>query len=236
MRTTYLKRTTIAAATIALVLGAAGCTGDEEAEPTLEPAPTGGVSDSGGAEPPEGQQGDEPVEAAPGECAAPEGTAELPKEAPSVDSWEAVGQTTAPQSSTYGPLEQEGELWTCYERSATGALFAVAYVFAAMGQVEGFADAWVPAGEFHDLVAEQEAADAPAMSGTLTPAAFRYVAYSGDSAVIDLVTEYANAEGNAYLSMRFAVSWDGDSWVVDAERSSKEPTPIENLDGYVRWE
>lgn len=236
MRTTYLKQTTIAAATIALLLGAAGCTGDEDAEPTLEPAPAGGVSDSGGAEPSEEQPGDETVKAAPGECAAPEGTAELPKEAPPVDSWEVVGQTSAPQSTAYGPFEQEGELWTCYEHSAAGALFAATYVFAAMGQVEGFADAWVPAGEFHDLVAEQEAADAPAMSGTLTPAAYRYIAYSGDSAVIDLVNEFANAEGSAYLSMRFAVSWDGDRWTVDVERSSKEPTPIENLDGYVRWE
>ena len=236
MRTTYLKQPTIAAATIALLLGAAACTGDEEASPTLEPAPTGGVSDNGGAEPAEKEPGDETATAAPGECDAPEGTATLPKEAPTVDSWETVGQTTAPRSSTYGPLEQNGELWTCYEHSATGALFATFYVFAAMGQVEGFADAWVPAGEFHDLVTEQEAIDTHATSGTLTPAAYRYVAYSDDSAVIDLVHEYANAEGSAYLSMRFAVAWDDDRWTVDAEKSANEPTPLETLDGYVRWE
>lgn len=236
MRTTYLKQSTIAVATIALLLGAAACTGDEEASPTLEPAPAGGVSDNGGAGPAKKEPGEETATAAPGECDAPEGAATLPKEAPSVDSWEVVGQTTVPRSSTYGPFEQNGELWMCYERSATGALFATSYVFAAMGQVEGFADAWVPAGEFHDLVTEQESTDAPAMGGTVTPAAYRYVAYSGDSAVIDLVNEYANAEGSAYLSMRFAVAWDDDRWTVDAEKSAKEPTPIENLDGYVRWE
>lgn len=236
MRTTYLKQTTIAVATIALLLGAAACTGDEDATPTLEPAPAGGVSDNGGAEPTEDESDGKPADAAPGECDAPEGAAALPKEAPTVDSWAIVGQTTAPRSSAHGPYEQEGELWTCYERSATGALFATSYVFAAMGQVEGFADAWIPAGEFHDLVVEQEATDSPAMSGTLTPAAYRYVAYSNDSAVIDLVSEFANTEGSAYLSMRFAVKWDGDRWTVDAENSAAEPTPVENLDGFVRWE
>lgn len=234
MPTTYVKQSAIAVATIVLLLGAAACTGEEESTPALEPAPSGNVSDNGGAEPTETKP--EPAPAAQGECDVSEGAATLPKEAPAVDSWEIVGHTPVPRSSTYGPFEQDGDLWTCYEHSATGALFATSYVLAAMGQVEGFADSWIPEGEFHDLVTEQEATDAPAASGTLTPVAYKYVAYSGDSAVIDLVTEYANSEGSAYLSMRLAVAWNGDRWTVDVENSADEPTPIESLDGYVRWE
>ncbi|MDN5654942.1 MAG: hypothetical protein L0G46_07645 [Kocuria sp.] len=239
MRNTHLKQPLVAAAAMLLVAGMAACTRGDDAEPvpTLEPAPTGEVSDGGGQTNPSdsGDESESQGEAVAGECNVKEGDGALPNEAPPVDGWETVGLTTAPSSSTYGPFDREGDLWSCYEHSSTGALFAATYVFAAMGQVDGFADSWVPQGEFHELVTEQEASDDSATNGTLTPAAYRYVSYTTDEAVIDVVSEYANSEGSAYLSMRIALTWSDDQWMVNVENSSDDFTPLESLDGYMKW-
>lgn len=231
MRRAQHRRPLIAAAAILLVAGSAACTGGEDPSPTatLEPAPSGQVSDGGG------QPAATESPSAPGKCTVKEGDEALPSEAPAVDSWEDVSGVGIPTSDTYGPYVQDGELWTCYEHSPTGALFAATYVFAAMGQVSGFADAWVPEGDFRELVAEQEQASPAATDGTLTPAAYRFVSYTDDKAIVDVVTEFSNSDGSANLSMRFALQWSGDRWMVDAEDSSKEFTPLDSLDGYTQW-
>lgn len=234
MPSTHLKRPLVAVAAMLLIAGTAACTGGDEANPTptLEPAPTGEVSDGGGAVPTTSAPGGDQVA---GECTVQEGDDSLPNEAPAVDGWETIGLTTAPASSDYGPFDRDEDLWRCYEHSATGALFAATYAFAAMGQVDGFADSWVPEGDFHDQVTEQEQTEDPATDGTLTPAAYRYVSYTPEKAVVDIVSEFANSDGSAYLSMRVALTWSDGQWMVSAEDSSKDFTPLDSLDGYVEW-
>ena len=239
MRTTYLKQTTIAAATIALLLGAAGCTGDEDAEPTLEPAPAGGVSDSGGAEPPEEQPGDETVTAAE-ECSSKDGGEALPNEAPAVDAWVDVEGTAVPTSDTYGPHVRSGAddaVWTCYEHSPSGALFATFYVFAALGNVEGVTEEWIADSEVKDrLLATESTSDGGAESGSMTPVAYRFVSYSPEKSVIDAVMEYGGEGGTGYVSMRFPLTWEDDAWKIDGEQYiDSRPTPLTTLDGYTKW-
>lgn len=237
MNSTTLRTSLTAVAALLLVAGGVACTPDEgpTPTPTLEPAPTGEASDGGGEVPTEQapETDSEPGPVA-GECKVQDGDETLPNEAPTV-SWDAVGNGSAPASDTHGPYAQDGELWTCYEHSPTGALLAASYAFFAMGYVPGFADEWIAESDFHDAVAEQENAEPAPVTGTMTPAGYRYVSYSADTAVVDLATEYANEEGAAHLSMRLALKWSGDRWMVDPERSSEEFTPLESLDGYVRW-
>lgn len=234
MRSTTRKRPLIGAAAVLLIAATTACTGgsDPAPSPTLEPAPSGAPSDSGGeSTSPEG--GDEPVA---GECDAKEGDDSLPSEAPAVDAWAPLGSTAVPTSETYGPYVQDGDLWTCYEHSPVGALLATNYVWAAMGNVQGFAETWIEPGEFQDAVLEQEqSTESPEMSGTTTLAGYRYVSYTPDAAVIDVAVEYSNADGTAHLAMRLAVKWEEDRWMVDPESLGSDYTPLESLDGYVRW-
>lgn len=239
MRTTYLKQTTIAVATIALLLGAAACTGDEEATPTLEPAPVGGVSDGGGDNP---TTAEPETAAATEDCDPKEGGEALPNEAPIVDAWEDVEGTAAPTSEIYGPharAEGNGSMWTCYEHSPTGALFATFYVFAALGNVDGVTEEWIADSAVKDqLIAAQESNENEGESepGSMTPIAYRYVSYSPDKAVIDAVMEYGGESGTGYVSMRFPLIWVDDSWKIDGEQYiESRPTPLDSLDGYVRW-
>lgn len=237
MRTTYLKQTTIAAATIALLLGAAGCTGDEEAAPTLEPAPTGGVSDGGGGE----TASSEPeTTAAAEECTPKEGDAELPDEAPAVDAWVDVKGTAAPTSDTYGPHARTGSggtLWTCYEHSPSGALFATFYVFAALGNVDGVTEEWIADSEVKDqLLAVESDSQNESAPGSMTPVAYRFVSYSPEKSVIDAVMEYGGENGTGYVSMRFPLTWEEDAWKIDGEQYiDSRPTPLTTLDGYTKW-
>lgn len=236
MRSTTRTRPLIAAAAVLLIAVTSACTGgsDPTPTPTLDPAPSGAASDSGGAPTPSSPSEDdgEPIA---GECKAAEGDEKLPTEAPPVDTWEDVAGLGVPTSNTYGPYVQEGALWTCYEHSPVGAVFAATYVFAAMGQVDGFAEAWIPEGEFRDLVADQEKTSTDPTEGTLTPVAFKVVSYTDDKSIVEVVTKYANSDGNADLSMRFALHWNSNRWMVDAEDSSKDFTPVESLDGYTKW-
>lgn len=236
MRSTQLKRPLVAVAALLLVAGTAACTDEGESGPgpTLEPAPTGEASDGGGAATPTpSDAGGEPVA---GECDVKEGDDQLPTEAPPVDGWAQVGLAAAPTSEDYGPYVQEGELWTCYEHSPTGALLATTYVWSAMGNVAGFAETWIEPGGFQDSVIEQEqSSESAEVSGTMTVAGYRYVSYTPDAAVVDVAVEYSNTEGTAYLAMRIALKWDEDRWVVDPDALGDDYTPLETLDGYVKW-
>lgn len=243
MRTTYLKRSTIAVATIALLLGTAACAGDEEVTPTLEPAPAGGVSDNGGAEPSKKESGDSSVVeegAAAKDCDVEEGSVALPNEAPAVDTWEDVEGTPVPTSEIYGPQVRDGSdgaLWRCYEHSPTGALFATFYVFVALGNVDGVADEWIADSAVKEQILGAEGDDeGESAPGSMTPIAYRFVSYSPDRAVIDAVMEYGDESGTTNISMRFPLIWENDSWKIDAEHYiDSRPTPLETLDGYVRW-
>ena len=236
MRSTTRRRPLIAAAAVLLIAVTSACTGgsDPTPTPTLEPAPSGAASDSGGAATPTPSDAD--GEPAAGKCNIKEGDDNLPTEAPTVDAWVQLEFGAVPTSDTYGPHVQEGELWSCYEHSPTGALLAANYVWAAMGNVPGFAETWIEPGEFQDAVIEQEqSTESPQVSGVMTLAGYRYVSYTPDAAVVDVAVEYANAEGTAYLAMRLALKWQDDRWMVDPASLGTDYTPLESLDGYVRW-
>ncbi|WP_422117770.1 hypothetical protein [Brachybacterium sp. UNK5269] len=235
MLSTHLKRPLVAVAAMLLIAGTAACTGGDEASPTptLEPAPTGEVSDGGGAVPATSAPGGEQVA---GECQVQEGDDSLPTEAPPVDGWEDVSGVGVPVSDTYGPYVQDGELWTCYEHSATGAILAAHYAYAAMGSVGGFGEEWVPAGDFQEKLTSAETASTPPIDGAITPAGFRVASYSAERAVVDVALEFANADGTALMSMRWTLTWDDDRWLIEpAAAETMEPVALESLDGYVRW-
>ena len=236
MRTTALRTSLSAAAALLLVIGGAACTNDDPTStPTLEPAPTGEASDGGG-EPQQTPSED----ATAGECQVRSGDEALPNEAPEVDAWEDISGTPVPTSETYGPHVRAGTddaLWSCYQHSATGALFATFYVYAAMGNVEGVVDAWVADSDVkQQLLTAAETSDGETQAGSVTPTAYRFVSYSPEKAVVDAVMEYGDESGTGYVSMRFPLVWEDDGWKIDGEQYiENRPTPLESLDGYVRW-
>lgn len=119
--------------------GTGAAADDADAAGSEDDASEGAADDDGeagedaGVEDSSGEQA--PGRTADGECVVGEGSSQVPTGPPEVDEWEMLAGTAAPISAQYGPYAQDGELWTCYEHSADGALFAAAYYFSASERV-----------------------------------------------------------------------------------------------------
>lgn len=236
MSTSIRTKALTGAAVALLTLGMAACTDttDPAPSPSVEPAPVG-PSDTGGGEGTTTSPSEDPPVAA-GECEVKEGTAELPSATPAVDGWENVNGVGVPVSEAYGPFTKDGELWTCYEHSSTGAAFAATYVLAATGSVPGFAEAWVPESEYQDSLKDAEQEDLPP-SSPATAAGFRVASYTPERASVDVALEVGTDQGTGLVSMRWVLIWDGTAWKVDPEmgETGVEPVVLDSLEGFVSW-
>ncbi|MEW1982433.1 hypothetical protein AB0333_16120 [Citricoccus sp. NPDC079358] len=180
---------------------------------TTEQAPTPGPTQAGTA------------------CTASNANQEVPTEAPETVWKTHPDQMVVPTSEKYGPSEQDGNLWSCFERSPTGAVFAGPNLLAAMSQ--GEANAAVP-GPGRDEVMEQTASassdyERPVVEG------FRILAADMDSATINY---WMTGEG-ATAAYGLDLVWDetaGD-WKLNFETPGDHPrvSVLEDTSPYVRW-
>ncbi|MFQ6486026.1 hypothetical protein [Brachybacterium epidermidis] len=231
--TTSIRTKALTGAAVAfLTLGMAACTNDTPPEPTptVEPAPVEDPSDNGGTEPTEEQ---DPTQAA-GACSLPAGDQSLPNQAPEVDEWVTVGSLSGvPVSETHGPEHRDGDLYTCYAHSPTGALFASVYAFAAAGEVPGFAENWVAPGEIQDEMREGEAN--PSGTTGLSLAGYRVNAASDTEFVVDLAVNSMTNEGQGLGSLRVTLDWKEDRWILNPSTFESELTPLNDLTGFTPW-
>ncbi|GAB4097243.1 hypothetical protein GCM10028787_27180 [Brachybacterium horti] len=245
MRSSLLSRSATAAAAALLLIGLAGCgsgsasSSGETAEAATS-ASDGGTSDAGASEATNTEAADSAAGSAdvePGECEVKEGSSTIPSSTPQVDGWTMVAGVSVPTSTAVGPFVQEDDLWSCYEHSAEGALFAMAYEFAATGNVDGFADVWIPEGEFHDGVVgeEQKSQGSTLAEMDATLVGYRYQSYSEDSASADIATEVVVDGQSAIVYIKVALQWRDGRWMVDPENVGDQAIAIESLDGFVPW-
>lgn len=155
----------------------------------------------------------------------------VPSEAPETVWKTHPDQMLVPTSEEYGPSVQEGNLWTCFERSPTGAVFAGPNLLAAMSQ--GEADAAVPGAGRDEVVEEISSAgsdyERPVVEG------FRVLAADENNATINY---WMTGEGTT-ASYGLDLVWDestGD-WRLNFETPGDHPrvSILEDTSPYVRW-
>lgn len=155
----------------------------------------------------------------------------IPTEAPDTTWKTHPDQTLVPTSEEYGPNEQDGNLWSCFERSPTGAVFAGPNLVAALNASE--AQAAVP-GPGRDAVLRENAAassdfERPVIEG------FRVLAADENSATID----YWATTGGQNFSMGLDMVWDedADDWRLNLETPGDHPRVgvLQDTSPYVRW-
>lgn len=229
MRTSIRTKALAGLATAVLTLGLAACTGNDEppTPPTVEPAPVEEGSDNGGDEQPT-----EDTSAA-GACTLPEGDQALPPEAPEVDEWTNIRGMGIPISEEYGPQHREGDLYSCYAHSPTGALFASVYVYAASGYVEGFADTWIKDGEIPG--AEESEGQDQEVEAISTLQGYRFVAADNEQVTLDLALEIAVPDGTSLQSFRVVLKWEEDRWYLDPQMVPLKFSTLSSMDGYTPW-
>lgn len=164
-------------------------------------------------------------------CQASNADQAVPSEAPDTVWKTHPDQMLVPTSETYGPSTQDGDLWSCFERSPTGAVFAGPNLLAAMSQ--GEAEAAVP-GPGRDKVVEEIASagsdyERPVVEG------FRVLAADENNATINY---WMTGEGTT-ASYGLDLVWDesaGD-WRLNFETPGDHPrvSVLEDTSPYVRW-
>lgn len=213
------------------VLALAGCTGGEE-EPAAAPsaeetAPSdGGSGSSYATEATDEDEGtDEDEEAA--ECKADDSEQDIPADAPTVDAWPQVNGIGVPVSDTFGPINRDGDVWTCFAHSPTGALFAAAYIRPLTG---------MPA------VRGEYISDDPALEEGTTDAngvqlrGYKFTAYDESSVSLELVYEASTGGESGLVAFPVTVYWESDQWVVHrSDLESSDPKSVTGLTGYTQW-
>ncbi|GAA1133748.1 hypothetical protein [Citricoccus alkalitolerans] len=136
-----------------------------------------------------------------------------------------------PTSERYGPSTQEGSLWSCFERSPAGAVFAGPNLFAAVsaGEEEGA----VP-GPGRDAAIESVGEGSSDYERAVFEG-FRVLAADEDSATIDYWITAAGANASVVMEM----VWDEEAgdWRLDLEGAGNQPrtSVLQDTSGYVRW-
>ncbi len=162
--------------------------------------------------------------------------------APQVD-WQLFAGVALPYSSTAGPLQVDGPVYSGYQRSQTGALIAAVqianrYLFTPGEQWREVIERQVLPGVGREVFVRNRAgavADDP--PGTYGQAAgFRFVAFTPDVASIQLVTRFPTT-GNLQL-VTVTVRWVDGDWRLQLQPdggTSPTAQAVADLDGFVVW-
>lgn len=213
------------------VLALAGCTGggdDPSPSPTdqaeSQPASDGGAgstyptsgSDEGGSE----KKSED--------CKADDRDQDIPKKAPKADAWPNVNGVGVPVSNKYGPTQRDGEVWSCFAHSPTGALFAASYLQA------GITSASVREAYITDDPAVEDG-DGDASTDTVMRG-FRITSYDDDEATVELVYETSSDGQSGLAAMPVTLHWSDDQWTsTQSDFAAASPHSITGLTGYTQW-
>lgn len=155
-----------------------------------------------------------------------------------VTRWTTVGTMAAPASATAGPgRQQQDGLRSCYAHTVTGALFAVANVWA-MGSDP----------RLYRQVLEQNTASGPGRGAALQQdvgpsntgmsaqiAGFKVTAYSPSEATVDIAFQLSSG---TQISFPTPVRWQDGDWKVELADDGTpvfRPTTLQSLAGYIPW-
>ncbi|MEU5959212.1 hypothetical protein [Streptomyces sp. NPDC047525] len=166
----------------------------------------------------------------------------VPAVAPEGVTWELIEGFAVPESKTSGPAKIEGDVARCYAHTPTGALTAAVQI-----TVRNLtADDWKSIAEkqavgdgrqnYIDKRAkfEKEEGDTPAdpSRSNAQISGFKFVTYSAETAVIDLVWQ---AKGGQLSAGTVTMKWHGGDWKNEIALNPAPGGPIDDMSGYAAW-
>lgn len=179
------------------------------------------------------------------------GPKDIPESAPAGVTWSLYRNRLVPFSKTVGPTTGKGDIARCYAHTPTGALIAAAQISA---RYNAGAD-WravmlalvVPGTDTDaamviraDKAAARETAEPPAEAPNsdrvLQLAGFKFVSYSDDAAVIQLVR--SSIDGGQLVSALYTVRWFAGDWKLQVAANASEASMVQretSLTGFVPW-
>jgi hypothetical protein len=142
-----------------------------------------------------------------------------------------------PFSSTFGPSKVQDPIATCYEHSATGALFAAAQISIRIGlpgREQVFRDQVLPGPTREQLLKSPSpllSAPYPQWNG------FRILASSSDQVTVQLVQRFIYNDQSVLAAHTLQMKWVGGDWKweIDPPGGYIEPVRVTSLGGFVQW-
>ncbi|MGQ4535187.1 hypothetical protein ACUH9Y_08855 [Dermabacteraceae bacterium P13115] len=160
---------------------------------------------------------------------------DIPKTAPPVDQWVGVQGIGVPVSSVYGPEKREGDLFTCYQHSPTGALFAAAYTIPGTS-VKGFADNWTIPGTIVNKEIKRDEDSRRSKPSNIKIVGYSFNYYSPESTSINLIAEVNTPQGSGTLSASIPLEWSNNRWNFAPKSKEGMVTKITPNSGtYTLW-
>lgn len=173
-----------------------------------------------------------------GGCNPPATDQTVPKAAPANIQWSLVNTVALPWSPTAGATKRDGDLWTCYAHTPTGALVAAAVLSVTPygPGAERVLSSQVLPGPERDarLATVQAQPPQPNEPGTASAVAgFKFLDYSMNRATIQIAFAYASKS----FVWTVPLEWSDGDWKLNLDPSggSVAGQPITNLAGYIGW-
>jgi hypothetical protein len=159
--------------------------------------------------------------------------------APSAE-WQYQDVYAYPVSTTAGPAETAAEGFRyCFQHTPEGALFAAANAvvvgFGPEDQRHAFLDYALTDGVYREELLTADGAAGPS-DVRASIAGFRFLAYDGDTARVDVAFQGSSGGQSVTGSVVFELVWADGDWKLDANRA--EPARVAqlpDLSGYVSW-
>lgn len=185
--------------------------------------------------------------AAAGGCNLPAGGQQVPESPPSGVTWQLYQSVALPYSASAGPAVTQGDVARCYAHDPAGALLAatqigVRYLLAGNWRAVLAEQVMPGAGPAaYTRLRLQAGGSAGQPGGSGQPggygqfAAFQFVTYSPQTAVIELVSRFSDG---SMQQVTETVVWSGGDWkLVLQPDGSAAPNAqqVPNVVGYVAW-
>ncbi len=154
--------------------------------------------------------------------------------------WAYEGTIAYPASSKYGPgaTDSSGVRY-CFQHSPEGALFAGANLLvqtADRPMVAAAIERFVPAGSYRDGLLANASSAAPTTGVRIALGGFRLLAYTGDTARVDIGANTSVNGTPGAGSYVYELTWQDGDWKLNTKPTEASGyTALPNLAGYVLW-
>jgi hypothetical protein len=182
-----------------------------------------------------------PTQAADG-CRPTDTSQHVPTAPPAGVSWQVFNTIAVPSSPTAGPLIVQGGVARCYAHTPAGALLAVAQIPNRISLASDWervlAQQVLPSAGRDLFQRRRSKITAPlnfSSGGFAQTAGFRFVTYTAQTAVVQLVTRSTDGGLGVYT---ITVMWADGDWKLQMQPNGSSSTPpqsISSLEGFAAW-
>jgi hypothetical protein len=164
----------------------------------------------------------------------------IPAAPPADLRWKSIGPMLVPTSATAGPARYQGDVWSCYAHSPTGAVMASYDIVAGLLSPDWrtVAERELAPGPGQDAyirITDGQTWQPPQPGEIAQPVGFEVVSYTPQVATVETL---ADAGGGQYQAADWALTWIAGDWklvMTPDGKAGPDPQLVTSANGFVLW-